>query len=424
MRKIGIIGFGKIGQAIAASILKKDIEVIALDTDASRRQVFADKKFETREPGIKNVLTWAYADKKLIITDDYPSLRGCSAVIIAIPLGINDQKKIVKEPFLNVFHSLKHFLENGTVVVTETSLPVGFSRKEILPVLESGGKQHGIDFYLAYSPERIKSGTMLQQLSTIPKVVGGINPEATKKAHEVYQWFINDEILHPLDNTESAELLKLSGMLYRDINIALSNQLAAYADRIGVNFADMIPLINADNEAGLLQPGIGVGGHCTPVYPYFLIQNFGEEGLDFLLAKHTRQINDQMADYAIRLIADKVTRKTALILGLGFRPQVNEDAHSVTYLLRDSLVSDGFEVRVHDPFFTTEQIESKGLTPVEDVYSFSCEVVFLVTMHPEYAGLDFSKLAEAGVRYLVDGRNRIDRKPVEKAGITYFGIGR
>lgn len=423
MRRISIIGFGKIGQAIAANILKQDIVVTGIDLNAGLKKAFDEKKYETKEPGVKDILISKYLGNRLTITDDFSAVKGSDAVIITIPLLIDNDKKILTEPFLELFQQIAPFVENNTLIVVETSVPVGFSRRFVLPVLEGEGKLHGQDFLLAHSPERIKSGTMLSQLTKIPKVIGGISKEATKKAYEIYQWFLSKDLLHSLESIEAAEMLKLAGMLYRDINIALSNQLAQFANIAGINFADLIPLINSDKEANLLQPGMGVGGHCTPVYPYFFIENFKNAGLEFSLAMQSRLINDQMAEYAVSLIKEKVKSKKALILGLSFRPGVKEDVLSTTYLLNEALSKAGFEVYVHDTEFSKEEIKEKGLIPCLNIYDHRCEVVFLVTMHEEYAAINFEKLAETGVRYLVDGRNKINRDKVEKAGILYFGIG-
>jgi nucleotide sugar dehydrogenase len=311
----------------------------------------------------------------------------------------------------------------NTLLVIETSLPVGFSRKRVVPAMESGGKQHGKDFLLAHSPERIKSGTMLEQLLQVPKVIGGISKEATDRAYEVYNLFFDSKILYRVESIEAAEMLKLAGMIYRDVNIALSNQLAQFADKEGIDFTGLIPLINTDREANLLQPGIGVGGHCTPIYPYFLIENFKQAGLEFTLASQSRLINNQMAEYAVSLVNTKVKNKKALILGLGFRPNVKEDALSTTYLLNEVLLRSGFEVVVHDTEYSILEIEEKGLHAAADLYTTGCEVAFLVTMHREYGGIDFEKLARNGVKYFVDGRNSLNRNEIQATGIHYIGIG-
>jgi nucleotide sugar dehydrogenase len=421
--KISLIGFGKIGQAVAANILQHGIRVNAVDTDAGLSDFFASGCYRTNEPGLQHILTAAYADTLLTISGDFATVKGSFAIIVAIPLLIDEEKKVVDEPFLQTIKKLSPGLENNTLVVIETSIPVGFSRGTVLPVLESAGKKHGRDFLLAHSPERIKSGTMLHQLKNVPKVIGGLTKQDAHTAYDIYSLFFDKKLIHIVESVEAAEIVKLAGMIYRDINIALSNQLAQFANAKNIDYTSLIPLINTDGEANLLQPGIGVGGHCTPVYPYFLINNFKQAGLDFSLATHGRMINNQMAAYALSLVNGRVRNRKALILGLSFRPNVKEDSLSTTYLLHEVLLQSGYEVKVHDTEYSKEELEQKGFQSTDDIYSNDFEVVFLVTMHREYKDLDFGKMANSGTRYFVDGRNNIDRSKVQSAGIEYIGIG-
>lgn len=424
MKKISVVGFGKIGQAIVANMLKNGIQVVAVDINPHLHKVFAEGNYETNEPGLAEVLTSSFTSGQLIVTNDFSHVSDSAAVIVAIPLLVDQQKNILDEPFLNCFRELAPHFSKNVLIVIETSIPVGYGRDVVVPAIESTGKKHGTDFLLVHSPERIKSGTMLEQLLRTPKVIGGVSAEATEKALEIYQWFFDRSLIHIVDSIEAAEMVKLAGMAYRDVNIALSNRLATFANRIGVNFADLIPLINTDGEAHLLQPGIGVGGHCTPVYPYFLINNFRQAGLHFDLASASRVINDEMAGYAVQLATARVARKKALILGLSFRPNIKEDTFSTSYLLRDALQKDGYDIVLHDTEFTPAELEKKGFNAASSVYENDAEAVFVVTMHQEYKQLDFSKLHAAGVRVLVDGRNQLNKQAIEQAGIHYIGIGR
>ncbi|MBX7051885.1 MAG: nucleotide sugar dehydrogenase [Flavobacteriales bacterium] len=424
MKKISVVGFGKIGQAVVANILDHDIHVSAVDINPDLKRIFESGKYESNEPGLADSLNKSFGKGLLQITDDFSAVKGSQAIIVAIPLLVDKQKNILDEPFLDCFKKLAPFLSENVLIVIETSIPVGYGRNTVVPAIESMGKKHGVDFLLVHSPERIKSGSMLKQLLVTPKVIGGVSKEATTKAFEIYQWFFNKDLIHLVDSIEAAEMVKLAGMAYRDVNIALSNQLAQFAHRIGVNFADLIPLINTDGEAYLLQPGIGVGGHCTPVYPYFLINNFKNAGMDFVLASESRVINDEMAAHAVQLVSKQVKNKKALILGLSFRPNIKEDTFSTTYLLREALAQDGFDVVLHDTEFSAEELTKKGFQPVDDIYATGAEAVFVVTMHEQYKKLDYYKLAASGVRFLVDGRNGLDRKAAESAGLIYTGIGR
>lgn len=424
MQTIGVIGFGKIGQAITANMLRRGgYKVVAVDTDTALLDDFETSAFSSKESGVEKVLTGAYQSKQLELASDFSGMGNATAVILSLPLLVNKEKRTIDTPFLESLQQLSPYCKDRLLIVVETSVPVGYCRTVLLPALEAKGKKHGIDFLLAHSPERIKSGTMLEQLDSIPKIIGGITEEATARAYEVYAGFFKKELLHCLANIEAAEMLKLAGMIYRDVNIALSNQLAMFANKTGIDFPGLISLINTDGEAHLLQPGIGVGGHCTPVYPYFLIDNFRNAGLEFDLASMGRNINESMAAYAFSLVKDKLRSKKALILGLSFRPNVKEDANSPGAQLYKILADEGFEVYLHDAEYTAEELKEKGFTPA-DPGTIKAEVVFLTTMHRQYQQLDFDKMASNGIRYLVDGRNALPKEKVESAGISYVGIGK
>lgn len=423
METISIIGFGKIGQAIGSAILNSNLKVIAVDLNPFLRDSFVKGTFDTNEPDVKDILYKNFQNGNLELTLDFSRISECQAIIVAIPLLVNLKKEINDEPFLDCFNSIEPYLKRNVVVSIETSIPVGYARSRILRALESRGKKHGIDFLLIHSPERIKSGSMMKQLMTTPKVIGGINEQASEKGSQIYCKFLDEKLLHTVKSIESAELIKLAGMVYRDINIAISNQLAQFSNSIGVDLIKLIELINSDNEANLLQPGIGVGGHCTPVYPYFLIKNFAEIGLNFKLAEDAREINDSMATYAVNLLKEKVKTRQATLLGLGFRANVKEDIFSTSYLLRNKLMVEGFKVKLYDPLYTEKEIVEKGFIFSEDLTKECSELLILVTKHAIFDNLDWFDLYKKGCRFFLDGRNAFDRKLVESAGIVYFGIG-
>jgi nucleotide sugar dehydrogenase len=424
MKRISVVGFGKIGQAIVANMLKHDVHVNAVDINPALKQIFESKSYRSSEEGLETILNSSFAKGQLTISADFASVKDSAAVIVAIPLLVDKQKNVLDQPFLECFKNIGAHLKNGTVLVIETSIPVGYGRNTVIPVIEQTGSKHGSDFFLVHSPERIKSGTMLQQLVVTPKVIGGVTREAAERAAEIYRWFFDEKLIHVVDSIEAAEMIKLAGMAYRDINIALSNQLAVFAEKSGVPFSELIPLINTDGEAHLLSPGIGVGGHCTPVYPYFLIRNFAARGLQFDLASRARDINDQMASYAVSLAQNAGYASKNLILGLGFRPNIKEDTFSTSYLLKDALDAAHLPYLLHDTEFTENEISQKGFTPCANLYETGCDTAFLVTMHREYGEIDWRKMSSNGLKIIIDGRNALDQKTVEEAGIKYIGIGK
>lgn len=424
MKKISVVGFGKIGQAITANILEHGLSVVAIDINPALGGVFKSGSYRSGEAGLEEVLQPKFSEGKLSVSSDFTSAEGSEAIIVCIPLLVDKQKNILEEPFLSCFDRLSAQLKNKVLLVVETSIPVGFARNRIAERLAKSGKKHGVDYLLVHSPERIKSGTMMKQLLSTPKVIGGLTGEAAQKGYEVYSLFFRKELLKKVNSIETAEMIKLAGMSYRDINIAVSNQLAQFAHRAGIDYGEVLAHTNTDGEAHLLQPGIGVGGHCTPVYPYFLINNFKEYGLDFTLAGESRIVNDRMASYAVSLLADKhLSEKSAVILGLGFRPDVKEDTFSTAYLLKESLTGAGFSVKLCDSLYTGDELRSKGFEPAEDLYSAGAEAAFLVTAHTEFRNADWKKLYASGLRYLVDGRYALPGKKIEESGIKYIPVG-
>jgi len=409
---------------MAAHILRHGWQVTAIDNNTTQLKSYRENGFESVEPGVTEIIQSALHLRQLEITSDYSPVRDSVAVILCIPLLVDERQQIDKAPFLNCVLQLAPWLQQKTLLIVETSVPVGFCRQDIQPVLDTAGKKHGTDYLLAASPERIKSGTMLEQLLNIPRAVGGLDAPAGQAALTLYEHFFSKEQLILLPSTEAAEFMKLAGMIYRDVNIALSNQLAMFAQVTGLNFVELIPLINADREAALLQPGIGVGGHCTPVYPYFMMDNFRAAGLEFSLAAESRRINEAMAGFAWAELKELLNKKEVLILGLAFRPQVKEDALSVSYTLQKVLEKEKVSSQLHDPYYSSEEISAKGFIPCGDIYATGAEAIILVTMHDMYARIDWQRMKATGVRYVLDGRNQLNRTAIEQAGLKYLGIGR
>jgi nucleotide sugar dehydrogenase len=219
-------------------------------------------------------------------------------------------------------------------------------------------------------------------------------------------------------------MTKLLGMLYRDVNIALANELAGYCEAAGVDFERIRAAANSDGEADLLLPGIGVGGHCTPVYPYFVTRASRRLGLTQRISEAAREINDLQPSRQLARVAaawKPLDGQGVHLMGLGFRPGVKVDTLSPAYALRDELAKRGARVTIEDPYYTAEELRSAGFSPGT---AEGAQVVVLNTAHREFAHPDFAAWRKAGVQVVLDGRNLWERYKVESFGLHYFGIGR
>jgi nucleotide sugar dehydrogenase len=426
MKTIGLVGFGKLGQAVAAQILDSGFSVIAYDTDANLVTAFANNEFNSSEPGVFDSLKKAVQEKRLFVSAEPSSLSRCEALIICIPLLTQSdpgQVSIEFESFDRCMMAIARSLHDNMLISLETTVPVGTCRNRIVPMFESEGKVHGRDYLLAFSPERVQSGTMRSQLVTNPKIVSGITDDALTRATELYKSFLPLENVEQASSVEVAELIKLTAMVSRDLNIAFVNQMALFCDAAKVDIREVLKHINTDQVTHMLSPGIGVGGHCTPVYPHFLINNFAGVDLDFTLAREGRRLNDAMPEYIVDSICQEFPIERVLILGLGFRPNVKEDTCSPAYQLNQILQKRGIKVSLHDPLYTYEELTNKGFTAAENMYDEIYDAIFLVTCHHQYADLDFQRFAQRGCKIFVDGRNAIHHEKVLRNGMAYRGIG-
>jgi nucleotide sugar dehydrogenase len=281
----------------------------------------------------------------------------------------------------------------------------------------------GADFQLAFSPERVYAGRILDDLHRYPKIVGGIDAASTAGAAEFYKGVVDAEIW-PVENAETAEFTKLAETTYRDVNIALANQLAMFGASRGVNVNEAFRAANSQPFSHLHRPSIGVGGHCIPVYPHFLLADAAEGELS--LVRTGRQTNDHMADVCVeqleRALGGLESRRV-LVLGASYREDVKEMAFSTIIPTVELLRARGAHVMVHDPLF--EPSELAGLeAEVADLGSGSTlavDAIVVQAFHRQYRDLDWSRFT--GLRVVLDGRGSVDPEPVRRAGARYLAVG-
>lgn len=425
--KVALIGAGKMGLPLACQFASRGAEVLACDLRQDLVDAINRGRCPIEEPGVEEMLASAVSAGRLRATTDAAAAIGGSEVIVVIvPAVLTSRQEADLSALLAVSAQIASSLRRGAMVCYETTVPVGTTRGRIRPLLEKGGLLAGRDFDLVYSPERIKSGTVLQRISETPKVVGGLTPAAGERAAAFYGTYLGAPVFN-MGSLEAAELVKLAAMVYRDVNIALANELARYAEIVGTDLEPVLHAANTDGETYLLRPGIGVGGHCTPVYPYFLIHDAVRRGTPATLVERARRINDGQAEHMMARLEQALRGlrgRRVLLLGLAFRPGVREDLYSPAILVRDELERRGAEVRLHDPLYTEAEVSARGFQPGGLDGRPAAEAVVLVTGHPAYAQLDFQALARRGTKAVVDGRCFWAAEQVEAAGLIYIGVGR
>lgn len=428
MTNVALIGGGKMGLPLACQIARHGADVVVCDINAEAVARINRGECGIDEPEVPTLLTAMTAEGRLrATTATAAAVRECQVVVVIVPVLLTADQRPDLSAIESATRDIAAGLRPGTMVSYETTVPVGTTRR-LVDILETSGLRAGADFDVTYSPERVKSRRVLRQLTENPKVVGGLTPAAAERAATFYHEHLGAPVTN-VGSLEAAELVKLVGMIYRDVNIALSNELAAYAESCGVDFSPVRRAANTDGEANLLAPGIGVGGHCTPVYPRFVLEDACRRKVPAELTSLARWINDQQPSRVLDRVEREwgsLAEREAIILGLGFRPQVKEHVCSPAFTLRTELALRGALPRVHDPLYDARELRAFGFEPghLEPPHGVQApEVVILNTAHVEYADLDFTRLARSGVRLVVDGRSLWQAERVRAAGIDYLSVG-
>ena len=416
---VSVIGIGRIGLPVSAWIASRGHTVFGCDIDAARvAMVNRGENPIPDEAGLGALIRTVVDSGKLVATGDTAgSVAISQTVLFAVAVDVDDSGRADLRNLMSAADDVARGLQPGTLCIFDTTLPVGTTRKVLAPRLEAGGLRIGRDIFVAFSPERLLMGRVIEDLTKYPKVVGGLDLESGRRAAAFYGEMLGGDVME-LPNAETAELSKLAEGAYRDLNIALANQLATIADAYGVDINDVTRAANTQPYSHLHTPGTGVGGHCIPVYPRFLMQG---EGLSSLSALG-REINDGMPAYAVARLAEMVgglKGKSVAIFGLTFRPDVAVTPHTNAVDLLREFTAQGATVVGHDPLLSEAGVRALGFEPAAEPFA-GFDVVAVHAYHKQYRELDWAIIAPV----LLDCRNALDRAAVEAVGVRYLGIGR
>jgi nucleotide sugar dehydrogenase len=423
---VAVVGLGKIGLPLAAQFAGKGLNVIGCDVVAEVvATVNAGHSPIREEPGLDDAVAAAVSKGKLKATLDTAAAAAVANVIVVIvPLMVDAKRAIDFSILDSATNAIARGLQRGTLVIYETTLPVGTTRNRIGPMLEEGsGLNLAVDFHLAFSPERLYAGRIFEDLRRYPKIVGGVDAPSTDKAVEFYQRALDAEVW-PVANTETAEFAKLAETTYRDVNIALANQLAVYGGNRSVDVTQAFRAANSQPFSHLHRPGIGVGGHCIPVYPHFLLRDAVDGELD--LVRIGRSTNDGMADRSIDALRDALgglEGRRVLVLGAAYREDVKEMALSTAISIVERLHREGAHVLIHDPYFQPSELAALE-AQVADLSSdapLAVDAIVVQAFHHQYRDLDWSRFR--GLAAVFDGRGTVDPESVRKAGARYLAVG-
>lgn len=431
---VAVIGLGRAGLSVAAQCAMRGWRVLACDPHPrvvenihNGRAPLEDEPELGRElPGL---LERGLFSAMFNIGE---AVARANVVVVVLPLEFDENHQARFQDLDMLTETIGSALQPGTLVSYEMPLPVGTTAGRLRARLEEcSGLDANREFYLACCPEHVAPGHAPGDLRVRSRIVGGIDIRSTQAATAFYRSALSAEVI-PVASAAQAEFARLLEIIYCDVNTALANEFACYADEHGLDVMAAIAAANSQPRVYIHQPAVGMGDQTFPLYPYLLIDHGDiddtadeSQGFQHLrLPRLARRINDGMAEYAVQRIeaeAGPLWHRSVLLLGVSCRADIREAAASGAYLLQNALWRHGAVVYVDDPLYEPAELNALGFQPLSSGYEHEIDAMILLTAHRAYQHFDFRRFTRC--RIVLDGQHGLIRARVQEAGIRYMALG-
>lgn len=433
---VAVVGCGWMGLPTALLYAEAGARVIGVVKDEREASLLNQAVPTIAEPGVEELL------RRHVETGGFKAVLDASmaaaeadATLIVVPTRVGMGKKPDYSELIDAGRKVGKGLRREALVIVESTVGPGVTEELVKPELESSsGLKAGLDFGLAYSPIRASAGTVLRDLASYPRVLAGLDERSLQAAYAVLSLVTKGGIVRVRD-IKTAEAVKVFENVYRDLNIALANQLALFCEAVGIDVEEAIEAANTQPHCRILKPGIGVGGHCLPSNPYFLLEKARRVKVSLDLVRMARRVNDSMPLHAIRLAtrALRACGKTlkgskVAILGASFKEGVKDARGSASIHVAELLVKRGAKVSIYDPLFAPGELDVPGVKVASSLEACveGVDCVMIAVAHEAFKALDLEGLAKLVdmPAAIVDGRRIVDPTAARRAGFIYAGVGR
>lgn len=415
-KKICVMGLGYIGLPTAVMFASHGHEVIGVDVKGDVVEALNKGETLIEEPYLDIMVHAVITSGNL---KAYKEPKEADVFIIAVPTPITKDKKANLSYVEKATEAILPYLKKGNTVVLESTSPVGTTEDFLVPILEKSGLKVGEELFVGHSPERVLPGKILMELVNNNRIIGGVNNKSSKKIRDLYSTFVKGEMY--LTTATTAEMCKLMENTYRDVNIALANELAIISENAGINAWEVIELCNKHPRVNLHQPGPGVGGHCLAVDPWFIIEKNPELAKIIKLSRETNiNMPRHMFNRIEEILSDVEGNKKVTILGATYKPNINDMRESPIIELVKLLEEKQYDISVVEPHV-------KGLKYQENNITKACKnsnLLVLAVDHDVFKDLSLRDIGNImDNKRLLDAKNYYKKTDVEQYGFCYFLLG-
>ena len=431
--RVCVIGIGRIGLPTALSFAKSGLQTIGVDINENLVQNINSGKFPLKdEPGYNEIFDDVIKNKKFSATTNIEEVvPNSDLILLSLPTPMDENNIPDYSALRNVATKLSEILSPNSLVIVESTIEPGFIEDEMVSIISKSGRlEIEKNFFIGVCPENANPGEILHDFTNLPRLVGGINHNITKIIKEIYKFVFSVELVE-MPDCKTANAVKLTTNVFRDINIAFVSELSLMFDKLGIDTIKVLEAAKKKYNFQVHYPGAGVGGPCLPINSYQLLNTGKRTGSKLSIIEAGRKINENMPEHVIELTSDafkeckkSIQNSEILILGVSYKPDVKDIQLSPAEHIIRKLQDLGANIHIYDPYFSSSQVF--GITcedNIEDIIS-KVDAVIIVTGHDEFKKLQIHTFTKMQHPILIDTRGIIDPSIAKQEKLIFRGLGR
>jgi len=431
--KVCIIGIGRIGLPTALSFAKAGLQTIGADINEKLVDSINAGNFPLKdEPGYEDIFNSVRKNGNFSVTTDINvAISKSNLILLSLPTPMDENNVPSYLALESVGKQLSKSLQSNSLVVVESTIEPGFIENVMIKRIEIDGRLRvGKNFIIGVCPENANPGEILHDFTNLPRLVGGIDEQAAKIIALIYDFVFSVELV-TMPDCKTANAVKLTTNVFRDVNIAFVNELSLMFEKLGIDTLKVLDAAKRKYNFQIHYPGAGVGGPCLPINSYQFLNTAKRTGSELNIIKYGRAINEKMPDHVINLTLDGLKQcnkpikdSTILILGVSYKPDVKDIQLSPAEIIINKLKALGAKIKIYDPYYKNNQIFGIDVERnIQDILS-DVDASIIVTAHKEFQEINPKIFTKMKTPILIDSRGIIDISSANNAGLVFRGLGR
>ena len=431
--QICVVGIGRIGLPTALSFAKSGLQTIGVDINENLVSTINSGVFPLKdEPGYEEIFNDVIKNKMFSATTKIEdAIPNSDLILLSLPTPMDKNNVPDYSALRDSASKLSKFLSPNSLIIVESTVEPGFIEDEMVPIISKSDQlKIGENFFIGVCPENANPGEILHDFTNLPRLVGSINKQTTEIIASIYDFVFAVELVI-MPDCKTANAVKLTTNVFRDINIAFINELSLMFEKLGIDTLKVLEAAKKKYNFQIHYPGAGVGGPCLPINSYQLLNAARRSGVNLSMIEYSRQINEKMPEHVIKLTLDAfkeckkpIQNNDILILGVSYKPDVKDIQLTPAKHIIKKLQDLGANIHIYDPYFSSSQVFGINVEENLDAVISKVDASIIITAHKEFQNISLSVFNKMKSPILVDTRGIIDPMDAKQAKLIFRGLGR